>query len=79
MFSWCQPQRCVYANVDAPNEGTGGYSFTCMVIETAEYAASLRWAKSIGKDGLQRLREHHFAVHHVFALLSHEIHCTNNT
>ncbi|OAA63689.1 Salicylate hydroxylase (Salicylate 1-monooxygenase) [Niveomyces insectorum RCEF 264] len=41
--------------------GTGGYSFTCMVIETEEYAASLRWAKSIGPDGLRRLREHHFA------------------
>lgn len=49
-----------------PISGTGGYSFTCMVIEPEEYSASLRWEKSIGEEGLQRLREHHFAVKWLF-------------
>jgi len=40
----------------------GGYSFTTMVAETEEYAASLPWAHAIGKLGLERLRTHHFAV-----------------
>ena len=55
-LSWLCTNRKVFI------EGTGGYSFTCMVIEPPEYAASLRWAKSIVADGLQRLREHHFSV-----------------
>jgi hypothetical protein len=67
-----------YTDEDTPILGTGGYSFTCMVIETAEYVASLRWAKSIGKDGLQRLREHHFAVNNILAHHLPTIHSPND-